>query len=117
MFDKTRLRMYLMFVAPLLESVSRMLANKDANTDGPDDKAASFLHFAAVGVTAIIEDRPLPMVPSILIGDINAIDEIDRPADVDIVDGKFISKPRGFVDPRTTEQQPEPSEDPNTYVK
>ncbi len=59
-------KLYLMFIAPLLNQVSIILANKDTNDVGPDDTAAEFLHYAAVAITAIVNDQPLPTLPASL---------------------------------------------------
>lgn len=59
-------KMLLFVVAPLLESVSAILKNKDADDIGPDDKAAQFLHYAAVAVAAIRDEQPLPTMPASL---------------------------------------------------
>lgn len=60
-------KFYLMMAYPSLEMVSRMLAQKDADNVGPDDKAAAFLHYASVAIQAIINDQPLPQPPAALL--------------------------------------------------
>ena len=57
-------KFYLMIAAPMLEQVSKALASKDADTVGPDDRAAAFLHYAATACTAIANDQPIPPIPS-----------------------------------------------------
>jgi hypothetical protein len=57
-------KFYLLMAAPLLEAVSKTLKNKDADDVGPDDRAAAFLHYAAVAITALANDQPLPTMPA-----------------------------------------------------
>lgn len=59
-------KFYLFMSVPMLEMVSKQLAQKDADTVGPDDKAAQFLHFASVACAAIAADQPLPELPAAL---------------------------------------------------
>lgn len=59
-------KFYLMIAAGPLEMVSKLLKNQDANDVGTDDKAAAFLHYASLGIQAIINDQPLPTVPNTL---------------------------------------------------
>jgi hypothetical protein len=56
-------KIYLFFVIPTLNYVSTILKNKDANESGADDKAAQFIHYAAVALTAIANDEPMPDLP------------------------------------------------------
>lgn len=57
-------KFYLTFAAGPLELVSKLLASKDANTTGADDKAAAFLHYASLGIRAIINDQDVPPLPA-----------------------------------------------------
>lgn len=53
-------KLMLMFIAPLLSQVAFLLAHKDEDDTGIDDKAAAFLKYAATAINAIIADQPLP---------------------------------------------------------
>ncbi len=59
-------KFHLMIVYPNPQVVSQLLANRDANTTGSDDRAAQFLHYASVAIQAIINDQPLPTMPTTL---------------------------------------------------
>lgn len=60
-------KFYLMLVYPNLEVASKLLAARDADSVGTDDKVAAVLHFASISVQAILNDQPLPNVPAILL--------------------------------------------------
>lgn len=59
-------KFYLLMAAPLLDAVSRTLKAKDPDDVGPDDRAAAFLHYASVAISAIAADQPMPPMPSSL---------------------------------------------------
>lgn len=60
-------KMLLFFVSPILNQVSTMLANKDADDTGADDTTARVLHWMALAIQAIVADQPIPpMSPSLV---------------------------------------------------
>ena len=61
-----RWQLILMLVAPQLETASRLLASKDPDNVGVDDKVAAILHYAYVAVNAVLSDQPVPALPEAL---------------------------------------------------
>ena len=55
-------KLLLMMVGPILSQIAFLIAAKDADDEGIDDKAAKFLKYAAVAIQAIIADQPLPVM-------------------------------------------------------
>lgn len=47
-----------------LESASQILAAKDPDTIGSDDRAARFLRYAATAIRAILNDQEIPAAPA-----------------------------------------------------
>lgn len=64
MFNKTD--MVLMIISPQLETASKLLAAKDANSTGKDDLLAAILHYAHIAIDAVENDRELPALPEVL---------------------------------------------------
>lgn len=60
-----RLTIVLEIISPQLETASRLLAAKDANTTGKDDAVAKILHYAHIAIDAVVNDLPLPPVPDV----------------------------------------------------
>lgn len=58
-----RLSLILTIISPQLETASKLLAAKDANTTGKDDMVAKILHYAHVSIDAVVNDQPLPQAP------------------------------------------------------
>jgi hypothetical protein len=57
-------KLWLNFAVSAVDNVSLILASKDDNDTGNDDRAARFLRYVGVGLRAIINDQPIPNAPA-----------------------------------------------------
>lgn len=55
-----KIKLILIMIAPLLQSVAGYLRNLDADDHGVDDTLAKVLKYASVALNAWLDDQPIP---------------------------------------------------------